>query len=823
MSYSTRNGAIHTDSGISSFPEGGVWSADDRILAFATGASGGLAHLVYHGHQPQSANSFLFRGEHGALILSIELHAGEEVREVAHRFERVRVLPYGWENEFAEGKLRIQTALVARGHSLTWQVRCLNDSSRPVRATPVLRLDHGALNWQVNGLREWRAPEAIGGALLVTAHDRLQTGTWISFPGFRDVMVEAETALLLAGETTEVEVPGDRVRLLTEELAPGAWGRTRYFFIVCAGAALNPGSGAGRDVGETAREDARNLALTRLAGLRAAPGQAQTEQAKRYAQRIATAPRLQVTGYPVAQAVYRLAPVYLDAAKVGQTGAMRSSSGGYYFVWGWDSLMAGHELARLGDAEGTRRLLDFIGTHLAEDGSVPHRYDNDLQALQVTGYGFIDLLLISLLYQYYAETLDHTTLDRAYSLARRIFGELAARCDDRGFYPSLGMYPDAPQKLGRTPQSYVGYEVGFWYCACRMMEALARISGEEQLATTARTIASRIYAAYLPAFLDPERGFPVDAIQPPGNEPNGTYPRYGLFPLHNPFGAWLLRPSMGSISRFLSSELVRPDGIRMVPAWDAHAGTETVTRDCWFLHFDLYTLKVFRRAGDGAAIENWLRLADSYFARRGVIPELQMLRPAGEGGPPWVGPVGQIWQLFALSGWARGLLEGVAGLETDLGGLTHVPCDIGAAVHVRGLPFRGGSWDVDITGRGPGVVRFAVDGEEVRGSLKVPGELYAPGAHRLEVVRGSNQAVTPCILEAVGGALLHPKVEGDHLTAGLEAWGSVNLLFRSPSRPRVLLDEQPMAASWDPATCTGTCDLLLRGHGELVIEVYALA
>lgn len=245
---------------------------------------------------------------------------------------------------------------------------------------------------------------------------------------------------------------------------------------------------------------------------------------------MATAPSLHVDGCQTASAVFRLAPVYFEACKVEETGALRSSAGGHYFVWGWDNLIAGHELARLGDSQATDALLAFIASHPAEEGCVPHRYDNDLQPLQVTGFDFISQLFISLLYQRYCESLDEKLLLAYFPFVRRIFDELAARSGVSGFYSSIGIYPDAPEKLRRSHESLVAYENGFWYCTCRMVEVLSRRAGDEQTATRASELAALQERAFLGFFYDAERGFIVDVLVGWPLVSNGTYPRYSLFP-----------------------------------------------------------------------------------------------------------------------------------------------------------------------------------------------------------------------------------------------------------------------------------------------------
>ena len=379
------------------------------------------------------------------------------------------------------------------------------------------------------------------------------------------------------------------------------------------------------------------------------------------------------------------------------------------------------------------------------------------------------------------------------------------------------MYPDAPLKLGRSPDSYVSYEIGFYYCVCRMMEILASHAGDLEITQKASHQATHLETAYLEAFFDQDKGFLADALVGPDSQPNGTYPRYALFPMHNSFGAWLLRPVMDRLSQFIQKELLKPDGIRMVPDWDAHIDTETVTSACWFLHFDLYCLKVFRRAGDAKAILEWLKLANDYFGQRQVIPELQMLDSSGQAKRTWEGPVGQIWQFFALSGWSRGLLEGVVGLESDIGGLTYIPCDLDMEIELRDFLFRDGSWNLDISGKGKWIGNLSVDQQPIAGSYKLPLKCYTPGNHQLKIVRTEVAPKTPILLEAVGAGINSLQLNKNRLTANLVANNEVNIIFYTPFRPEVNLNGKPMEANWDSKCGLGSTSFALNEEGELAI------
>lgn len=796
-----QDGSLRVDGGLDRFPEHGIWSSDDRILAFCSQRSGGIDRLIFHGQQPQSANAFLLDRSAGALQLSLTVSRNDCQGIIPHRFGKVRVMPYGWENTFQDGEIEVESRLCAKGASLVWQVRCRSLDGTVLRVIPSLSLEPSARTLRVNGLRTWEEPEVVRGALLLTARDQLQTHTWINAPGFRDVWIDAATYLMICGAQPAGISDLWTIQLAAETAAPGEWSNF-HSFVVCCGAEQPP--------------------LDALDYLRANPSRPFQEQSDRYELRARTAPTLHVDGYPFAAAAYRLAPMYAEAMKLRGPGALRSSAGGYYFVWGWDSLMGGHELTRWGDLDAARELLAFITAHRAEDGSVPHRYDNDLQPLQVTGYGFIDQLFISLLYQVYAETLDKDLLRLYFSVAKQIFHAIAAQTCENGFYRTLGMYPDAPEKLGRSSESLVAYENGFWYCACRMVEALAGLAGEPDLAETARDLSGRMERAYLTTFFDPHTGFLTDARVGSNDSFNQTWPRYSLFPLHNTFGGWLLRPVRQPLSRFIQRELVKTDGIRMVPEWDAHIGTETVTSACWFLHFDLYCLKALRRAGDQAGIERWLDLAGRYFQFRQAIPELQMMALPGEhveDKATWQGVAGQIWQLFALSGWTRGLLEGVVGLQIDLGGMTFLPFGPAAAVRLGRFPFRGGLWDVNIEGTGSWPEEIRVDGKPVEGCCKIPLEAYTPGAHRIEIQRSPTPPQSPWILEIIGGGVNAPKVEDRALLFELVANQLVNVVFYSPEQPQVLVEGRPIVFEWDAASQTGVFTYLITGSTQVVIQI----
>lgn len=95
-----------------------------------------------------------------------------------------------------------------------------------VRVSPSLSLNPGALN----GRRTWREPVIEAGSILLSARDQLQTRTWIDTPGLKDIYVDAETHILIAGESEQNVVRDLSIFLQPEDIAPGI-GEGRVFSI----------------------------------------------------------------------------------------------------------------------------------------------------------------------------------------------------------------------------------------------------------------------------------------------------------------------------------------------------------------------------------------------------------------------------------------------------------------------------------------------------------------------------------------------------------------------------------------------------------------
>ena len=811
---------FHLSHGFQGATDPSAWISDDRILVCLSQASGGVSELLFHGPQPQAGNTYLLRDDAPtavgqvtnlphALTWGLEVNTAAGWQRIPHRFDNATLHPHACETVVVEGDVSLATWTGLSDGALIIVTHVTNTGGAPIEARWTATLNANALWRRVHGSRDWRGPEFVAnsvvttsvvppppelGVLRASARDRLHTLDWINVPGFADLHLDTLTHLwLLSTGAVAYTCDGSHHTLTTLpfRLAPGERAEPRAFVCLCGG-----------DEGEMAERATR---------LREQWPQRMAQQQARYSKVLDHAPRLSLPGFPGLETAFRLAPGHAEAAKVGDTGSIRASCGGDYFVWGWDSLVSGHEFYRWGDTQAMRDMARFFETHRAEDGSIPHRYDNQLGVLQATGYDFNTQLFISLVYHTFAQTGDAVWLADRYPLVREMFLRMAGQTDARGLFACLGMYPDAPEKLGRAPDHFIAEEQGFWYSVCRMMERTARQMGDGDTATRAHDIGRVVGQHFLPAFFDPQAGFLTDSIGPDGAR-NGTYPLWALMAAHTPDGIELLHPHWQALADWIEARLMTANGINMAPDDDPHYGTETVTTSCWFMHFDVYVMRLLRRARRGAAIARWLDMAERLFGEYLCIPELVRT------GAAWVQDgrhleAGQRWQMFAAMGWYRALVEGVVGVEYDIGGLTALPADVALDTELRGHHFGQSIWDVTVRGRGDWWDSIVLNGRPILGSCKLPVDCRVEGRHDLHLTRSSATPTRPMLMAAPGAAVLDSGYTGEALHMTLAGSGPASVRLWSPNR---IIVEWNGRAMGEPARGDIRFDLDLRGEGVLM-------
>ncbi len=131
---------------------------------------------------------------------------------------------------------------------------------------------------------------------------------------------------------------------------------------------------------------------------------------------------------------------------------------------------------------------------------------------------------------------------------------------------------------------------------------------------------------------------------------------------------------------------------------------------------DLFAGRLLRKRGRAAALQKLLDLYDRTFAWFHSSPE----------GVSFRRPLTTVtkWQAFASASWYSNLVEAVAGIESDLGGITWLVSDLSMPITLRRFRHRQSEWDIGIKGRGDFAAGLRIDGKRVLGTLKVPSAFW---------------------------------------------------------------------------------------------------
>jgi hypothetical protein len=320
------------------------------------------------------------------------------------------------------------------------------------------------------------------------------------------------------------------------------------------------------------------------------------------------------------------------------------------------------------------------------------------------------------------------------------------------------------------------------------METLARRMADGPTAAAALNASALLEREFPDAFWDNETGFLLDAIDLPSGTVNRKHPLFALLFLHSPVGWSLLRERIPECADFIAGRLLTGEGMRVLPQGESES--ETIS-SAWYPHWDLYALKILRRAGRAEEILRWLAGAERLLEKLGFCPEYVALPPSEEAGHTTPPRHGAPSNLNCVTGWYQAVLEGVVGLEPDGGGLTIIPLALPIGdVSLKGIWYHGTRWDVEVQNRGKELRSVRVDGTELRGSLKIPGRYLDGGGHTLLLVYGEG-GEGALFRELTNAELLDVKAERGCIEATIRALGRCDVLYSAPDGWTLSLDGAP--------------------------------
>jgi hypothetical protein len=797
----------------------GCWISDDRTYAFISSDINGVGEIGYHGVQPVSRNSRVFAGREG--VISFRLRDREGSEHLLH-FEDV-----DWTPGFV--RVRCASPMGRCDLSITTAGRRLIVTATPIgtHAVSFVVLFHAdSMHSDVHGHRAWASGSSSSSHAVLRFRDTIILGEWIMRTG-----PYAGDFLIPEPLRRKIFKRACRSGFATADDLLPAYSNSPVpvydaVVTVVLGGRDYVKEERGRDLAFRA-PDTDGLDATApfvvefkdgLAGAASDddPVLAAAEIRERHTGISLSAPVLQIPDSPLIGRFFETVPGLVESCVIRDHGIPRATPGRYYWIWAWDAMVTASASLRWGNVPGAESTLLFVHSHRDEGGLIPMQWTRSLDPLDTQPRGSLEVLLTSLAHTTFLETRDRRILEEVYPSMTRHLAQLRKESDTDGLFRNMGFYPDLPLPFGRTEASAVALEIGNFYTFCRTCEDVAVAMGDEITSRQALQMAERLEASFLARFWDNESGFLVDAVDVTSGDRNISYPLFTLMFLHSALGWPLIRPKLAACAGFIAQNHLSSLGTRLLPSWDRNAGSETATGS-WYPHWDLYALKVLRRAARVPEIMTWLRSVQRVLDRLGYAPEFLALdRLSRTDTDSWLRH-GAPSNLNCVTGWYQALLEGIVGLEFDPGGITLIPLALPLGeVVLSGIHHCGTVWNVTVHNGESGHCSLRIDGEELHGCMKVPSRFSSGGEHTLEVVYDAASRPRR-FMEFVNAELLETAEEGESVLARIRALGCVDVVYTAPAPGRCFLDGKEVTGVAHLSGNTYTARLRIRGDHTLRI------
>jgi hypothetical protein len=792
---------------LSALADNGIWISDDRVNAFVSSATNSIGEIGYHGQQPVSRNSRMLVAPGGILRF---MRSGPADTLLPIALNVIDWFPDRIIGEDDSGRLTI----TAQGSAI--HTAFTNHSNDQCRFLVTFASD--ALFANVQGSREWDDPRIEGNLLHLRCRDVIVLDDWLKRTGpyagdflipehwRRRIFSRTCRSGLATYEDLREEFRNSRVKLndATTNASLGGEG----FSVSREGALFRFEAFVPREatvkfvVSFGDRKPATEPSYS--------PGEGLT----------IPAPQLLLNGYPAITRFFATVPGLVDSCLVRDIGMPRATPGAYYWIWAWDALVTAMEMPAWGERRGMADVVRFVNSHRDEGGAIPARWTRSGMPMDTPPRGSLDFLHTLVTLKYFSETGDRQPLLDAYPFLVDHLEKIVEDLDEKGRISNMGFYPDLPTRFGRSERSVVTMEMGATYVFCRLVETAARFVQDNNTETRSRDAGERIRRHFMENFWDETQGFFVDSVDPSAGTVNRSFPLFSLLFLQSPLGWDLIREKVSTIADFVARNHLTAEGTLLVPEWDRNHGSEDAMAS-WYPHWDVYMLKLFRRAGNPGAIVAWLNLVERLLDHIGYCPEFLRLEGFTRGVEnPWK-EHGAYSNLNCVTGWHRAMVEGVVGIEHDPGGITIVPLGLPLGeVRLRYYRHHGETWNVLVENVGPVLTTIEVDGAEIRGCLKIPAPITKNGIHNLRI-RYGNRAPFVRFLELSNAVVLAS--DGDERSAEVRimALGTIDIVCAAPARPSLCIDGNPTTVVWDERIKQAVAHLALPGEHVLFLEVNA--
>ncbi len=710
---------------------------------------------------------------------------------VLHHFpDRTELYPFGFHSESERFGHRLGYDLCIDGRA----VCCRFTNAHPDRDRLLVSInkDHivsGVLNdpWcmKTQIWSEWLPPDLAGQTgypEMIPTTGRLKlTWDFIGYdPGVGGFVMDGEMAFAYGAKRVAVVIKGSRAMeyrdAKTRHVLSLPWNRHQAEDEIRLCLAIDPDRAAAARRAEALNAEGVSVLIRK------------TEAAVDAAERV---PRLSIASLPAAAEYARTLPAFEHAMVLAETeteACIRAATHKFGYFPQWDQLYPARALLPMGDAKLSKKLIRYLV-------DTPNAETNYLQMIPTTD-------------EYVGFSGDRGFLREVYPDYRRYFMLMAQGVDARtGFIRTENGYgSDFAAELGIEGLIWAPCANGWWYNACRAMENFAILLDDDEAERAAHEVGRRVLAHYLPTFFDEQRGYLAYAVEPATGRRVPVFQNVSTMALDFPYGEYLLSGRLGAIAEYQACALCHPNGRASVAHHDdAHEMWKNVIM---FQHL-AHEAKAARAAGLG---DEALRIVGTYmclFDRYKVGIETYNLTGCDGDSSQRAN-----WQAFASAYCA--LIEGILGIQWDLGGFGYAPCAMEGEMALEGFRFRDTVWDIHVGGSGAHVGCVTIDGSPVHGTTRMTGELLSGrDRHELRIVCSNRPFSRPTLLRACGAAIIDLQSKEDVLSFGVAERVHAPIKATCPSRPRVTVGGRPVESRWDAATGVVWCDAVVA-PGERV-------
>jgi hypothetical protein len=512
--------------------------------------------------------------------------------------------------------------------------------------------------------------------------------------------------------------------------------------------------------------------------------------------------------------LFSFIPTVMTSVIQDDSGMPRACAGGYYWVWGWDTIVSAMEMSKWGQSKQQKRIISFMLEHRWNKSSVPHRFGRSYEAINVKP-GITDSLFLLLVKQYIEDSKDYEWLVEIYDDLKQIWSSLLTHADENGFITGLGTYPDNPRAMGRNTLSRVAIDSGSFYFALSIMMGFAKRMKDNKILDECRNMLEGFEQRYINGFFDEEKKMVFDSFSPSGR--NLTFPLYSLVSMSCRPGIPLLLQKSEMIAEFLESEYIEKHGFRALPSWDSNKDTECIHHS-WFPYWDVCIFSLLRTTGHFTSIDIYRNNIDLMWQNYRTVFEFLDLDDINldDDKYPWNG-YGCSWPIHGMASVYRGILEGLLGLRIEMGYITILPGPVADGSLLKNITVAGKKWNFEFNGDGGHIRNITVNGNALERCMVIPESMLDRKDIQVVILRGHKKPKDFYIADIFGGKIQNLSHREKGLGLLVKSDGVTTILIQADVRPSVKLESEELQVSGIEG-CKDIHIVQFNKSGNLIIE-----